>query len=113
MRPEYTHRTMAAKSKALTKPQFIAALADATGLAKTQVAGVLDAMVELVVKQIRGPAGKVTIPGVGAVVLKRVAAKPARMGRNPATGETIQLKPKPASKTVKLRPVKALKDSVL
>ena len=102
---------MAAKSKQLTKPQFVSALAEATDLSKTQVVAVLDALVALVVKQVRGPAGKVTIPGIGAVTLKRVPAKPAREGLS--FGVMKSFAAKPATKTVKLKPVKALKDSVL
>jgi len=41
---------------------------------------------------------------------ENVPAKPARMGRNPFTGETIKLKAKPKSKKVKFRPSKDLKE---
>lgn len=44
---------------------------------------------------------------------KDTPAKPAREGRNPATGETMMLKPKPASVAVKVTPLKALKDTVI
>ena len=48
-----------------------------------------------------------TIPGLGKLVLVNRAA---RMGRNPATGETIQI---PAKKVLKFRVAKAAKDAVL
>ena len=48
-----------------------------------------------------------TIPGVGKLVLVN---RKARIGRNPATGEQIQI---PAKKVVKFRVAKACKDAVL
>ena len=47
-----------------------------------------------------------TIPGIGKLV---VVARKARMGRNPATGETIRIK---AKKVLKFRIAKAAKDAV-
>ena len=48
-----------------------------------------------------------TLPGIGKLVLKNRAA---RMGRNPKTGETIQIK---AKRVVKFRVAKAAKDAIL
>ena len=48
-----------------------------------------------------------TIPGIGKLVLVN---RKARMGRNPATGETIKI---PAKKVVKFRVAKAAKDAIL
>ncbi len=50
---------------------------------------------------------KVPLPGLGKI---QVRHSKARMGRNPATGEVIQIK---AKKRVRLTPSKALKDAVL
>lgn len=50
---------------------------------------------------------KVPLPGIGKI---QVRQSKARMGRNPATGETIKIK---AKKRVRLTPAKALKDAVL
>lgn len=49
---------------------------------------------------------EVSIAGLGIFATK---ARPARQGRNPRTGETIQI---PATRTAKFRPAKALKDAV-
>ena len=49
---------------------------------------------------------EVSVAGLGIFVAK---ARPARMGRNPRTGETIQIK---ATRTPKFRPAKGLKDAV-
>ena len=50
---------------------------------------------------------KIPLPGIGKIQLRQTKA---RMGRNPATGETIRIK---AKKRVRLTPRKALKDTVL
>ncbi len=55
----------------------------------------------------------VQISGFAKYVRRDIPAKPRRMGRNPATGEEIWLNPKPASKSVKITPLKAFKDAVL
>ena len=50
---------------------------------------------------------KIPLPGIGKFQVRK---SKARMGRNPATGETIRIS---AKKRVKLTPNKALKDAVL
>ena len=69
--------------------------------AKTLVDGVFKAVTEAAVK-----GEEVSIPGFGKF---KVQAKPARTGRNPATGGTIQIA---ASKKVAFQPAKQLKDAV-
>src|SRR5262245_20680169 len=54
----------------------------------------------------------VAISGFAKFVRRDIPAKPRRLGRNPATGEEIWLNPKPASKSVKVTPLKAFKDAV-
>lgn len=90
----------------MTKSQLYGALAEKTGLAKKDVVTVVDGLVELAYKEAKG-AGEFSIPGLGKLVKKHRAA---RMGRNPATGESIQI----AAKTVlKFRVAKAAKDAIL
>jgi nucleoid DNA-binding protein len=55
----------------------------------------------------------VAITGFAKFVRRDIPAKPRRLGRNPATGEEMWLAPKPASKSVKITPLKAFKDAVL
>lgn len=66
----------------------------------------LEALVELAYKEAKS-AGEFTIPGLGKLQKKHRAA---RMGRNPATGESIQI---PAKTVVKFRVAKAAKDAIL
>lgn len=97
--------------KPLTKPQLLKALAESTGFSQTDVGKTLDAFEALVRAELRR-AGSITLPGLLKIAKKDVPAKPARDGRNPATGETIRIKAKPASKTVRVRALKGLKDMV-
>lgn len=55
---------------------------------------------------------KIRIPDLGILQVRVRPARPARMGRNPATGEAIQIKASRASKRVAFRPAKTLKESV-
>jgi DNA-binding protein HU-beta len=89
---------------ALTKSQTAAKLADATGLTKKQVNSFFDDLSKLAYKEAKN---SFVIPGLGKLVLVH---RKARTGRNPATGETIQI---PAKKVVKFRVAKAAKDAIL
>lgn len=91
-------------AKALSKSQIAASLAEKTGLTKKQSVEVLEQIAQLAYKNAKN---SFTLPGLGKLVLVNRAA---RMGRNPATGETIQI---PAKRVVKFRVAKACKDAVL
>jgi len=91
-------------AKALTKSQIVASLAETVGLTKKQAVQTLEALVALAYKNAKN---SFTIPGLGKIVLVN---RKARMGRNPATGETIQIK---AKRVVKFRVAKAAKDAIL
>ena len=90
--------------KAMTKAQIVAALADKTDLTKKQIADVLATQADLAYKEAKTG---FTIPGIGKLV---VVARKARIGRNPATGATINI---PAKKVLKFRIAKAAKDAVV
>ncbi len=101
----------AAPPKALTKTQIVANIAEATGLSKKEIGDVFDALSAEISKSLgKGGAGQFTIPGLAKITLKDVPAKPKRKGRNPSDGSEIWLAPKPASKKLSLRPLKALKE---
>ncbi len=92
--------------KALTKSQFMQAVADANNISKKEATEFMDKLVNLVYSEVRTN-GEVNLPGLGKLVKKDRAA---RMGRNPATGEQIQI---PAKTVVKFRVAKAAKDAIL
>ena len=93
-------------AKVMTKAAVVGHLADKTGLSKKQVAGFMDEVHSLAVKEAKKN-GAFVFPGIGKVVLSN---RKARMGRNPQTGEPIKI---PAKRVVKFRLAKSLKDSVL
>jgi DNA-binding protein HU-beta len=91
-------------AKALSKSQIAASVAEKAGITKKQAGELLDYIAELAYKNAKN---SFTLPGLGKLVLVN---RKARQGRNPATGETIQI---PAKKVVKFRVAKAAKDAIL
>jgi len=96
----------------MSKSKIIAHLADKVStsekpVSKKQVAGFFEELFKLAVKECKGATGKFVIPNIGRAVK---AHRKARMGRNPQTGEQIQIK---AKTVVRLRAAKAFKDAVL
>jgi DNA-binding protein HU-beta len=90
--------------KAMTKSQIIAKLATDTKLLKKDIVSVLEDLVNVAVKEAKNG---FTIPGLGKLVLVN---RKARMGRNPQTGEAIQI---PAKTVLKFRIAKAAKEMVI
>jgi DNA-binding protein HU-beta len=87
-----------------TKSEIIASLAETAGVEKKQAAAMLEALVTMAYQE---ATDGFTIPGLGKLVK---VARAARTGRNPATGDTIQI----AAKTVlKFKIAKAAKDAIL
>ncbi len=99
--------------KRMTKSQFVAAVAQKSGLEKKQAAAALDALNAVVAHELgkKGP-GEAMIPGLLKLNVVVKAAVPAHEGINPFTKQPTMFKAKPARKVVKARPVKALKDAV-
>ena len=99
--------------KRMTKSEFVGAIAKKSGLEKKQVNAALAALNEVVYKELgKGGAGEVVLPGLIKFVTVKKPAVPAREGINPFTGQPTVFKAKPASKVVKARPVKQLKDAI-
>ena len=95
---------MAKAAKKMSKSAVASALADKVDLTKKQAALFLDELANLACKEAKN---SFTLPGLGKLVLVN---RKARMGRNPATGESIKI---PAKKVVKFRVAKACKDAIL
>lgn len=97
----------------MSKSQFVATVAEKSGLTKKQAASVLDAMNAVVAQQLgkRGP-GEVLIPGLLQLRVVDKPATPQHEGINPFTKEPMTYKAKPARKVIRARPLKALKDAV-
>lgn len=98
-----------AAAKAVTTiplSKIVAELAEAHELSKKDMGAIFTDFVERTVKNLK-KGNKVRITGLGIL---QVRARPARMGRNPATGEVIKIA---AKKVVKFRVAKAAKDAIL
>jgi DNA-binding protein HU-beta len=89
--------------KALTKSKIVETLAAESGLKKKEVGTVLETLAELAYAQ---AVVGFTVPGIGKLV---VVQRKARTGRNPATGETINI---PAKKVLRFRIAKQAKDAI-
>ena len=89
----------------MTKSQVVAHLAEKAGIPKKTAAAVLEELVTLATKEAK-KSGQFVVPGLGKAVK---ANRKARLGRNPQTGEPIQI---PAKTVVKFRLAKAFKDAV-
>ena len=93
-----------AGTKPLTKSEIIVKLAEQNDMPKKDVSSFLDSLAQLAYREAKKG---FTIPGLGKLV---VVKRKARMGRNPATGETISI---PAKTVLKFRIAKAAKDAAL
>ena len=91
-------------AKPLTKSQITALIAEKHTITKKQAGEILEQIAALAYKHAKDT---FTLPGLGKLVLVQ---RKARIGRNPATGETIKIK---AKKVVKFRVAKAAKDAIL
>ncbi len=89
----------------MNKAELIEAMADAADISKAAAARALDGMVEAIIGAMK-EGDQVSLVGFGTFSVKERAA---RQGRNPQTGETIQIK---ASNIPSFKAGKALKDAV-
>ena len=108
--PKKAAAKKAAPAKAAAQPtvtlkHLAAALADSHDIAKKQAEAVLGDLVTLTTRHLKR-GDKIRLTGLGILQVRKRAA---RMGRNPATGETIKIK---ASKKVAFRVAKELKEAV-
>jgi len=92
--------------ESVKKSHFLQTLAERLDIPKKQAGEFLDAFIDEVTNVMK-KGDKLNLSGFG---IFKVAKRDARQGRNPRTGETIQIK---ASKKAKFVPAKALKEAVL
>jgi nucleoid DNA-binding protein len=103
-----------APKKSITKTALIQAIADHMGgdVTRKQVKATLEALVAVGHKELKKN-GVFVLPGFAKFTVVKKPARPARKGINPFTKEPMRYAAKPASKTVKAKPVKAAKEAVL
>ena len=102
---------MAKKGGAPTKSEVLAHICKETGLSRKQAGSVFDSLGGVIKKSLRGN-GLFTLPGLLKMKVVKKAATKAREGINPFTGEKMMFKAKPASKKVRVMPLKSLKAMV-
>lgn len=100
-------------NKRMTKTEFVAALAEKSGLTKQQAAAALDTINAMVAQQLgkQGP-GEILIPGLVKLNVVSKPATPEHQGVNPFTKEPMTYKAKPARKVIRVTALKALKDAI-
>jgi nucleoid DNA-binding protein len=107
-------KAKAKTAKKMSKGALILAILESMGegWARKDVKKVLDALTEIGHKELKKK-GEFVLPGFAKFVVIKKPARPAREGINPFTKEPTVFAAKPASKAVKARPVKSIKDSIL
>lgn len=72
----------------MTKPELLGLLAEKSGVSKQNVDEVFDVLIEVITEKVHGEGDTVSIPGLGTFKQK---VTNARTGRNPRTGESVQI----------------------
>lgn len=109
-----TSKKVPAVKEPLSKSALIRTISEVvTDVSKKQVVAVFDCLNQLIEKHIKsGGPGVFVMPGLMKVSVVKKPARAARKGINPFTGEEIMIKAKPASKAVKVKALKKLKEMV-
>jgi DNA-binding protein HU-beta len=93
------------KAETVTLRHLAMALAESHDVPKKQAVALLEGMVVTIAKHLKKGA-RIRMNGLGILQVRK---RPARMGRNPATGEAIKIK---ASKKIAFRAAKDLKEAI-
>lgn len=103
----------ASTKKAMSKTELLGALAEKTGLGKKEVTTVLDGLEGIISDTLsKKGSGIFVLPGLLKIHIADKKATPAKKGINPRTGEAIDIPAKKASKVVKVRALKKLKEMI-
>jgi DNA-binding protein HU-beta len=101
-----TQRSNMADNARMTQSQLIRELAETNQVPTKSARQFLTSLADIAVRETKKK-GVFVLPGIGRLVRQE---RKARMGRNPATGETIKIA---AKKVVKFRVAKSVKDSIV
>ena len=102
---------MSDKKPTVTKSELVSDISSKTGLTKSQINSVFDALTEVTEKAVKS-GHAVTIPNLVKIYVHKRKATSARQMKSPATGEMITVSAKPARKVVKAKPVKYIKEAL-
>ena len=99
--------------KSLSKSGLIQAIAETVGeeLTRKQVRSVLESLINVGHRELK-KSGVFTLPGFAKFRVVKKPATKARQGINPFTKQPMTFAAKPASKAVRARPIKAIKDAL-
>ncbi|KYF52266.1 MULTISPECIES: HU family DNA-binding protein [Sorangium] len=106
-------KTDGKKSTSLSKSALINAVVEANEneISRKQVKAILEALTDIAYKELKKN-GIFTMPGFAKFRVVKKPATKAREGINPFTKQPMTFAAKPASKSVRARPIKAIKDSL-
>jgi DNA-binding protein HU-beta len=100
------------KPTSMSKSALLNAIAEVSeGVTRKQVKLVLDNLAQIAYRELKKN-GVFTMPGFAKFRVVKKPATKAREGINPSTKQTMTFAAKPASKSVRARPIKAIKDSI-
>jgi DNA-binding protein HU-beta len=102
-----------ASKKSMSKSALIQAITEAAGEghSRKQVKAVMDALITVGHRELKKN-GLFTLPGFAKFRVVKKPATKARQGINPFTKQPMTFAAKPASKAVRARPIKSIKDAV-
>ncbi len=99
-----------ASNKPPTKNELYREIAGKTGLTRKDVVAVCDTLTKVMVGSVKKYGTFNHLGLMKMTLVKKPAVAGGKLVRNPFTGEMIKQKPRPASRTVRVRPLKAIKD---
>ncbi len=100
----------AASNKPPTKSEIYQEICAKTGLARKDVVGVCNALTEIMAKSVKKYGSFNHLGLLKLTLVKKPAVAGGKLVKNPFTGEMVPQKPRPASRSVRVRPMKAIKD---
>ncbi len=112
VRKTKTKKKVAKKTlvKPPTRMETYRTIAEKTDMNRRDVVAVCDALTDVMVKSVKKHGTYNFLGLVKMTLVKKPAVRGGKMVRNPFTGEMVKQKPKPASRTIRVRPLKAIKD---
>jgi nucleoid DNA-binding protein len=97
-------------SKPFSKSQFVSEISERTGVSRKEVVAMMETVSDVIHAHLQKQGPEIfSWPGLFKIQITKKPATKARQGINPFTGETMMFKAKPASRRVKVRPLKQLK----
>lgn len=101
------------KNKSFTKQKLLQFLSRKTGITKRNIDSVFKELLNAIKENMKeGGPEKFTLPGIFKITAKNIPAQEEKTGLNPFTKEKMIFKAKPASRKIKIKALKNLKDII-